>query len=312
MAWVEPFVYFGSAEFSRRLLAGLIEADCKPALVISTSAKPAGRGWRETPTPVAAYAKAVGLPVVTVKSLKHGLPQELTASAAVFGLLAAFGKIIPEGLLTLYPQGIINVHPSLLPRYRGPAPIAYALMEGAKETGVSIIKLDAEVDHGLMLAQQSLVINDNDDAVGLEQRLASLALELLLASVPKYLAGELSLTTQRHAQATYSHIVKRAHGQADWSQTAEALNNKRRAFTPWPGLWTTWQGKRLKLIQTSCRQLDLTAPGKVQLIQSDLVIGCGERTALIVKTIQLESGRVQTANDFVRGRKDFINSHLPS
>ncbi|HAO81756.1 MAG: Methionyl-tRNA formyltransferase [Parcubacteria group bacterium GW2011_GWD1_42_9] len=310
MAWAKSFVYYGTSDFSRRILDGLLKAGIMPALVVTTQAKPAGRGLQTSLTPVALLAQTKTLPWLAVKSLKHGLPTEITGTGADFGLLAAFGRILPKELLDLYRFGIINVHPSVLPKYRGASPIQSVLLAGEDITGITLIKLDEEVDHGPILVQAELKIGDSD-ALDLEAKLAEMAVAKLIQTMPAYLAGTKSLQAQDHTAATFTKQITREDGWADFSLPAFVLNNKRRAFTSWPGLWTSWQGKRLKLIATQPAVASLRV-GEVGLSNGLVAVGCGQGSALIIKSLQLADGKTQPGQDFINGHKNFIGSQLPS
>jgi methionyl-tRNA formyltransferase len=304
------FVYYGTSEFSAVILDGLLSAGFKPTLVVSTVARPAGRGLKLVPTPVAALATEKKLSLLEVKTLKSPEVQARLASGQEpVAILAAFGKIIPPAVLALYPQGIINVHPSLLPLYRGPAPIQYALRDGLTKTGVSLIVLDEAVDHGPILTQESCPIDDEADAQTLSKKLADLSIKLLLTTLPGYLTSSVSARPQDHAQATGTKMISRDDGRADFNQTAQAINNQRRAFTPWPGLWTTWQNKRLKLIDTAVQPAYNGLLGQVELKDNQLLVACGQG-GLIIKRLQLEGGKPMSAAEFVRGYPTIIKTHL--
>ena len=306
----EPFTYYGTSDFSAGVLLGLLQAGLKPALVVSTAAKPQGRGLKLIPTPVAALAQKQGLPLFEVKTLKsEEVQKQLAGGQTPVAILAAFGKIIPQAVLDLYPKGIVNVHPSLLPQYRGPAPIQYAIRDGATETGVSLIILDEEVDHGPVLAQEKCAITETDDAQTLSRKLAELSVKLLLSTLAPYLSGSLSPTPQDHTRATLTKMITRDDGRADFTKSAIELDRQRRAFTPWPGLWTMWQGKRLKLIDTAVLPDYATTQGKVELKNGQLVIGCSQG-GLLVRSLQPEGGKIIQASDFLRGYQQSIGSIL--
>lgn len=313
MASAEPFVYYGTSEFSRLILAGLLEANLTPQLVVTTVAKPSGRGLKTAATPVANLAQNSRLDVLEVSSLKNEeLLQRLKAHGTTHALLAAFGKIIPPQVIKLYPKGIINVHPSRLPLYRGPSPIQTALLEGAAKTGVSLMLLDETVDHGPILAQEDCSIAPEDESASLGLKLAQLSIELLKQIVPAYLAGELTPTPQDHTQATFTKLISREDGQADFSQPAKGLDRRRRAFTPWPGLWTTWQGKQLKLTLTQTVNTDSKlTPGTVADKGGVITVSCGQGDLVILK-LQQQGGRELTAAEFIRGHQNFVGTLLPS
>ncbi len=306
----EPFVYYGTSNFSAAILQGLLDAGLTPSLVISALPKPAGRGLTTSPAPVTVLAQLHQLRVLEVQNLKSkDIVEQLATMAAPFAILAALGKIIPQSVLELYPKGIINVHPSLLPAYRGPSPIQSAIRDGGAETAVSLILLDAEIDHGPLLAQATEHIAATDDAVSLAAKLAHTAVALLLKTLPLYLSGDVQPAPQDHSRASFTTMVERSDGQADFSLSAETLDRQRRAFTPWPGLWTTWHDKRLKFINTSVTKTHRGLIGVVEAQGDNVVIGCGH-DGLIVHRLKLEGGRELTATDFVRGHKDFIGSTL--
>lgn len=297
-----PFTYFGTSDFSCAILQGLIASGHTPKLVVSTVPKPSGRGLKRVKSPVAQLTQRLGLPLIEVTTLKAPeIKQTIAAPLTPFALLAAFGKIIPSTILKLYPLGIINVHPSLLPLYRGPSPIQSALQSGEHVTGVTLITLDEEVDHGPILAQTHYTITPTDDALTLSQKLALTSIELLVKTLPDYLTGRLTPKAQNHEQATFTSMITRNHGRANFTHTATELNQQRRAFTPWPGLWTTWQGKRVKLIETAVTQAPPNLiPGQLILHNERLMLGCTQ-SALEVKVLQLEGGKPLSASDALRG-----------
>lgn len=305
------FIYFGTSEFSAIILDGLIKHGLRPELVVTTQGKPAGRKLKVSPTPVAELATKYQLKLLEVKSLKDDVTQKLLATSQTpLAILAAFGKIIPQSVLDIFPRGIINVHPSLLPLYRGPSPIQNAILNSDKKTGVSLILLDAEVDHGPILTQTEHQIDFDDEAVILSKKLAELSVKMLIESVPKYLSGELKLIAQNHSTATFTKMIEKNDGQADFvNQTAVELDCKRRAFTPWPGLWTVWQGKRLKLLSTVPHNAVTTKPGLVTLDSGNLVIGT-KLGALQINELQLEGGKPLKIEDFLLGHSSIIKALL--
>jgi len=169
---------------------------------------------------------------------------------AEIGILAAFGKIIPKNVLNHFKYGILNIHPSLLPKYRGPSPVQTAILNGDKETGVTIIRLDEEIDHGPILGQTSELIKSDDTSLSLYQRLFPLGAELINKNAEKYIKNELELTLQDHKVATYTKMLKREDGYFDLDNppSLEKLDLMIRAYFPWPGAWTKWNNKILKFL----------------------------------------------------------------
>ncbi len=305
------FIYFGTSDFSATILSGLISNGLIPELVVTTIGKPQGRKLQIIPTPVAEVASKHQLKLLEVKTLRdENVIKQFAICHLPFAILASFGKIIPQTVLDIFPQGIVNVHPSLLPLYRGPSPIQSAILDGQTTTGVSLILLDAEVDHGPILTQTEHHISSNDDVITLSNKLAEQSVKMLVDTLPKYLSGELKPIPQNHSTATFTKMISKDDGQADFiNKTAEELNNQRRAFTPWPGLWTIWQGKRLKLLSTTPHNDVTTKPGLVTLVEDSLVIGT-KSGALEINELQLEGGKPLKTKDFLLGHKSFINSLL--
>jgi methionyl-tRNA formyltransferase len=312
MVLPEQFVYYGTSSFSAHVLRGLCATGWVPKLVITTKAKPAGRGLAISPTPVAVAGRECGCEVLKVATLKSSDVQaQLREHSAPWALLAAFGRIVPPEVIALYPKGIVNIHPSLLPKYRGASPIQYAIMNQEPETGVSLMLLDEQVDHGPVLAQERAPISNKDNTEQLSTKLASIGAQLVLKHVPDYLTGALSPAPQDHNQATFTKLITREHGQADFSLSAQALDAKRRAFTPWPGLWTMWQGKRLKLCDTEPISDISLETGLVKADDKSILIGCAQG-ALRVLALQLEGKKELPSPDFLRGYQTFTNSRLSS
>lgn len=299
------FVYYGTSDFSRIILDGLLAEGYTPNLVVTTLGKPQGRGLKAVPTPVAKLSTDKSLPLLEVSSLKDvQIQQELKEKKTEVAILAAFGKIIPKIILDLYPLGIVNVHPSLLPLYRGPSPIQSALKDGQTRTGVTLIKLDDEVDHGPIIAKNSLDVNEDDTTVTLSEKLSKLAIEELIELLPKYLSGKVVLQEQEHENATFTKMITKEDGYTNFNEPAQAIERKIRAFTPWPGVWTNWQGKRLRIIQAKVVNMTISVGlVKEHPTKSDaIVIGCLEK-ALEPLELQLEGKKAMTVDKFLRGNK---------
>jgi len=312
MASVKPFVYYGTSQFSRVILQGLVTRGWRPVLVVTTEGKPQGRGLNLKLTPVAELAQSVGLPYVEVNSLrqKTAVKDKIKNQAVSFAILVAFGKIIPPDVLSFYSDGIVNIHPSLLPLYRGPAPLAYPLWEGQSQTGVSLMLLDEEMDHGPIIAQAVCPILPQSDAQSLANDLSALAINLTLTKLPDYLAGLLKPQAQNHKLATYTKLISKQTGRANFSKSANELNNQRRAFCPWPGLWTVWQGQSLKLLSTEVMAgLTNLQPGLVRQHNNGITIDCSSGLLLVTK-LQAGGGKPMPAQDFVRGHPTIIGGIL--
>jgi methionyl-tRNA formyltransferase len=218
--------------------------------------------------------------------------------------VAAYGQILPQSILDLPRYGCLNVHTSLLPRYRGAAPIQWAILNGDAETGVTIMKMDAGLDTGAILTQARTPIHPEDTSATLHDRLAALGAELLLRTIPDYVAGKLTPQPQPAEGATYAAKIKKQDGHLDWAQPAETLWNRVRGLTPWPGAFSYLPGQPqphlLKIWQAEPIQRTGASGEILQADKSGIVVGCG-RDALRILILQREGGRRLTAQEFLAG-----------
>jgi methionyl-tRNA formyltransferase len=300
-------VFLGSPAFALPSLEALRSAGHEIALVITQPDRPAGRGQKPTPPPVAAYAKQHALPVWQTSSLK--VPEaevRLRALDAEAMALAAFAALVPGNLLKLTPTGILNVHPSLLPRWRGAAPIQSALLAGDQETGVSIIRLVQAVDAGPVLLQERLPISPEDDYVSLEPSLAELGARLLVRA----LAESPNPSSQDETTATYSQRIAREDARIDWSQPSFAIWNQVRAYRGWPQAFTAFDGRLLKVLRAQAVEGDPTGtPGFVQMVDGAPLVVTG-RGLLRLDEVQLESKRAQSGTELLRGYPSLLGAKL--
>jgi methionyl-tRNA formyltransferase len=242
-------VFMGSPEFSIPSLTGLA-AQYSVVGVVTQPDKPAGRGRKLAPPPVKLQAEKLGIPVIQPPRLKSDeVFAQLTAWAPDVIVVAAYGKILRQNVLDLPKFGCINVHASLLPRWRGASPIQASILHGDEQSGVSIMRMEAGLDTGPVLAMRELDILPDDTGESLTMRLAELGADLLVEVLPQYLAGEIDPQAQDDALATYAPMIKKEEGELDLSGTAEACERKVRAFFPWPGTYLDWDGGRLKVHQ---------------------------------------------------------------
>lgn len=240
-------VFMGSPEFALPTLR-LLASFGQVVGVVTQPDRPAGRGQQLTPPPVKLLAEELGLAVIQPERLRRPEAFALLESFAPdLIVVAAFGQILRQNVLELPRWGCINVHASLLPHWRGAAPIQAALLHGDAASGATIMKMDAGVDTGAVLAQREVMIQEQDTSATLAPRLAQAGAELLIETLPGYLAGSIQAVPQNEALATYAPMLKKEEGELDFSQTAQALVNKVRAFNPWPGAFMTFQGQPLKI-----------------------------------------------------------------
>ena len=244
-------VFFGTPQNAALVLSKLISSKFRPALVITGVDVKRGRGKKLQPTPVKRIAEASGLQVLTPENLKDKkFIEAFREFAPDIAVLIAYGKLIPAEILAIPNFGFVNIHPSLLPKYRGPSPIYQAILAGDKKTGVTIIKLDKELDHGPVIAQKELVITEKDTHDSLMTKLANVGAELLIDILPSYLDGSLKPKHQDHTKATYTEMIKKEDGYIDLENPpdSEKLNRMIRAYHPWPGVWTKINGKIFKFL----------------------------------------------------------------
>ena len=304
-------VFMGTPEFAVPALDALADAH-QVVGVITQPDRPAGRGRRLAPSPVKQVALERGLSLSQPHSLRT--PEavaQLSAWKPDVIVVAAFGQILPQDVLGLPPHGCLNVHGSLLPRWRGAAPVAAAILAGDEVTGVTIMQMDAGLDTGPVLAQREETILPDDTQATLEERLAYLGAELLVETLSAYLAGNLLPRPQPEEGATYAGQLRKEDGLLDWSRPAVELDRQVRAFTPWPGAFTTWRGQRLKVL----RVVPLpewhgdAPPGTVIVLADGVVVATGEG-ALRLEEVQLAGKRPMDIAPFLRGQRDFAGSAL--
>jgi len=296
-------VYFGSGAFAVPPLERLHAAGYPILAVVSQPPKPAGRGMRLQKTPVHSLAESLGLPVLTPQRARD--PEflvQLRALAPDLIVLASYGKILPQTVLEVAPLGNWNLHASLLPNYRGASPIQYALLNGERETGVTLMEMVVAMDAGDIYLQATEPIHPDDDYGTLEARLAQCAASLLLEGLEHLQAGTLTRTPQDHAAATYAPLITKDDTRIRWEEPAERCRNRIRAFSPKPGAFTSWQGKILKLWKAEVApRPEHAAPGEiVACAPDDLRVACGEG-ALRLLEVQPESRPRMDIRAFLNG-----------
>jgi methionyl-tRNA formyltransferase len=300
-------IFMGTAELAGASLRALCaDQEFQVVAVVTQPDRPKGRELKLTPSPVKELALARKLPVFQPERARApGFVEELRACQPDVIAVAAYGQILPRAILDLPVFGCVNVHTSLLPKYRGAAPIQWALLNGDPETGVTIMEMDAGLDTGPILAQATTPIGPEDNAQTLHDRLAEMGARLLVQTLPLYAAGQVLPQPQPAAGASYARKITKEDGRLDWSQPARALLNRIRAFTPWPGAYThleeRGQRRLLKIWSAEVAPDRHGAPGEIlKADRSGLEVGCGD-SALALKTVQLEGGRRLTPEAFLAG-----------
>ena len=304
-------VFMGTPPFAVATLNMLAEAHAVTGVVTQPD-RPAGRGRGVRPSAVKRAALELGLPTFQPPSLctDEALAQ-LAAWTPDVIVVAAFGQLLAQDVLDLPPFGCLNVHASLLPRWRGAAPVAAAILAGDDVTGVTIMQLDAGLDTGPLLAQREAAIRPHDTRAVLTQRLSYLGAQLLADTLPAYLTGDLQPQPQAESQATLADRLRKEDGELDWARSAVELDRRIRAFAPWPGTFTTWHGRRLKVLEAAplADWQGSELPGTVVEAGSEVAVAAGEG-ALRLEKVQLAGKRAMEIGTFVRGQRDFVGSRL--
>jgi methionyl-tRNA formyltransferase len=306
--------FWGSPEFAVAVLEAVLASGHRVAGVVTRPAEPGGRGRRPRPTPVARLAESAGLPTLTPKRLRgEAARAELAALGADVFLVAAYGAILPADVLSLPPHGSLNVHASLLPEYRGAAPVTRAILDGKSETGVTIMRMEEGLDTGAICLQAAEPIRPDDTADTLTRRLATLGGRAAVEALDRLAAGTLSETPQDHARASYAAKVTTEEARIDWSRPAAEIARAARAFDPWPGAWTTFREERLKvfrvglpeaaenLAEVSPTDAAGVRPGGIAAADPAPIVATGRGWARL-DLVQPPGGRRMAGAEWARGR----------
>ncbi len=308
-------IFFGTPEFAVPALAAMVEAGYAPSAVITRPARPVGRGHKLQDPPVAVWAAGHGLEVLQPEKVNtRSFRRQLKTLAPDVAVVVAFGQIFRRRLLALPRHGCLNLHASLLPCYRGAAPIQAAIAAGETMTGVTTMIMDEGLDTGPILLQEELPVAPSETAPALSRRLAEHGGELMVETLRALGRGELISREQPQAGASYAPQLTKADGIVDWRRTAAEIHNRLRAYTPWPGQAATWQGKRVKLISASPLDgrgsgppgtvLELRpGPGAEGRAENLLPVVCGGGTLLALHRVQLAGKKPVAAADFANGQR---------
>jgi methionyl-tRNA formyltransferase len=266
-----------------------------------------------TPPPVKVAAERLGVPVLQPARLRgEEIIEHLAALQPDVGVVAAYGEILRTAVLDIPPLGYLNIHPSLLPLHRGPAPVVGAILAGESETGVTIMKLDEHMDSGPMLAQVTIPMPPGARAGALTHQLFRLGTDALLDVLPRYAAGELELRPQDDSQATFTKMLKKTDGHIDWSQPALVIERMVRAYDPWPGAYTTWKGQQVRLTHTQV-QPDWTGtelPGTIVAAAADGPLVATGGGALHILDMQPSGKRGMSGRDWLAGQRDVVGQQF--
>jgi methionyl-tRNA formyltransferase len=319
-------IYMGTPQFAvpalETLIAGsksglLLQEGYEIVAVITRPDKPAGRGKEIVYSPVKQHALSQGIPVWQPGSLKR---QEnidmLAAYKSDLYIVAAFGQILPQAVLDLPRYGTLNIHASLLPKYRGVSPISEAILQGDTETGVTIMLIDAGVDTGPILLQRAILITEDDTTGSLTIKLAAVGASALLETLPLWVQGKIIPQPQDERFASHTHMLHKEDGKIDWNRPADVLARTVRAFIPWPGAYTKWGKKLLKIISAHTVQSDTDSEARAGTVclrkengSQTLTVATGNGF-LSVEKLQLEGKKVMSADEFLRGYAHIVGEVL--
>ncbi len=287
------------------------------ALVLTQPDKPAGRGKKIASSSVKKLAQKLGVRVLSPESLKRD-PEAVGAleklGADVF-VVVAYGKLLPAGVLNIPGLGVVNVHPSLLPRYRGPSPMQWAILDGETRSGVSIMLLDEGMDTGPILAREEIVLDAQETYASLEVKSADVGSRLLIETLKRYARGKIVPEAQDPRDATSTRLLEREDGHADWSLSMNVLERKLRAFSVWPGLWSIWRrtdGTQMRLKFSKALPaavFDDVAPGTARIVQDRLFVKAADGSLEILE-LQPEGKPIMSARAFIAGHRDIHGANL--
>jgi methionyl-tRNA formyltransferase len=295
-------VFLGTPLFAVPTLEAMVRRGYEVAAAITQPDRPRGRGRNAVAPPVKAAAARLGLPVFQPERVRRPEAVELLRNLAPDAMVVVgYGQIVPQSIIDIPRLGILNVHASLLPKYRGAAPIQWAIARGETRTGVTIMRIDAGLDTGDVLLTEETAVLSEENAIELGERLAAMGASLLVNALDKWAAGEIVPEKQDNSQATYAPILKKEDGRIDWRSPAAAIHNRVRGFQPWPGAHTGFRGQTLNVWKSRPAKSVSEPPGTIVRTRP-LLVACGGE-ALELLEVQLEGRKRMAAADFVNGQR---------
>ncbi len=295
-------IFMGTAELSCASLEKLaVDKNFSVVAVVTQPDRPKGRELKLQFSPVKILAQKLNLPILQpAKARDEKFISQLRELQPDLIIVVAYGQILPPAILDLPKSGCVNVHTSLLPKYRGAAPIQWAIANGEIETGVTIMKMDAGLDTGKIISQKRIPILPEDNSQTLHNKLAQLGADLLVKTIPDFVAGKILPKSQNNSEVTYAAKIKKDDGKIDWSEPAEKILNKLRAFAPWPGVFTFLENNLLKIWKAEIVEHSGHAGEILSADKNGIVVACG-KNALWVLELQREGGRRMSAQEFLAG-----------
>lgn len=295
----------GTPDFAVPVLQALARAEYDIVAVVTQPDRPVGRRQQLSPPPVKIAALAQGIPVLQPERLRDSsIVEQLRALHPEVIVVAAFGQILPPSVLAIPPHGCLNVHASLLPKYRGAAPINAAILAGDQVTGVTIMLMEPGLDTGPILAQRVETILPDDTAESLSARLAVVGAQLLVDVLPEWAAGRIKPRPQNHGEASHARALRREDGRIDWTRSAALIERRCRAYYPWPGCYSYLRGRLVKMLRVAALSSSSSSIERGRVVAglagAPLAVVCGEG-ALAIERLQLEGKRPVSAEEFLRG-----------
>jgi methionyl-tRNA formyltransferase len=301
-------VFMGTAAFALPTMKAVVTTE-EAAAVVTQPDRPKGRGRKVAPPPIKALALSLGLPVLQPEKVKDPLfIAQLTDLEPELIVVAAFGQILPAALLNIPPLGCVNVHPSLLPKYRGAAPINWAIIRGEARTGVTTYLMDPGMDTGAILLQREVEIGPDETAEELGERLAAIGGQLVIEAVEGLKQGTLLAKPQDENAASYAPLFKKADGLIPWQGSAAEIRNRIRGLVPWPVAYTMWQGKQIKIYRGRIGE-GIGTPGEIISLDSGIEVACG-KGSIFIEELQIEGGKRIRCAEFCRGHRLTVGERL--
>ncbi len=312
------FIFWGTSEFAADILKGLLNIGYKPILVITQPDKPSGRGYQIKETPVKKEVKIHNLKfndkieIWQPLKLDNKFANLLRQLNVQFGILAAYGKIIPQDILNIFePFGIINIHPSLLPKYRGPSPTQATIINNEKETGITLIKISKELDAGPIIAQEKIAITQEDTTGSLEKKMAIEGVKLLKKILPNYLTGKLKVQPQDNLKATYTSLIKKNEAQINFNEPVDLIERKIRAYQPWPIAYTYFEKIRIQILKASVLKKSIPQPPSIFFVYNQKLCLKVKDGVLLIEKLKPAGKKEMTSEEFLRGFLNKNNKLLP-
>ncbi|HEY8424003.1 MAG TPA: methionyl-tRNA formyltransferase [Clostridia bacterium] len=302
-------IFMGTPQFAVLPLERLINSHHKVIAVVSQPDRPKGRGYKMVSPPVVEFARQHNISVYQFNNINKESQTLINLKPDIM-VTAAYGQILSKDILNIAPYGIINIHASLLPKYRGPAPIQWAIIKGETKTGVTIMQTAQGLDTGDIILSKEIDIDPEDNAVTLTEKLSALGAEALIEALDLIEKGEAKFTPQDNDQASYYPMLKKETGKIDWTKSAEEIDRLVRGVYGWPGAYSSLWGEKYKIIKTRVNPKEFPLkPGTIANISDVITVMCG-KNSLDILTIQAPGGKAMSVSDYLRGHKRYVGERF--